>query len=488
VAARLAVFSGLAVVLAVCVFQLWIPADNPPGFFRDEAALAYNAYTIEHDGRDEYGARFPLYFSSFLDYKSPLFVYGLAPVFRVTGPNREVARAFGSVSMLAALLVLGWLAYRRSGRWWVGIAVFAVGGTTPWLFELGRMALEVTLLPLFLCAVLLAVERAARLDRWDPGTAIPVALALGGVTYVYAGGRLLAPLLAAALLVLVGRRRWRWVATALGGFLVTQIPLLVYRELHPGALSRRWDATTFITPDMSPFEVAWRALVNYLQDVQVWRYVESGDVKPYAHTPGTSALLAASVALSVAGVVLALRRRRADSFSRFALAALAVSPIPAALTADRYHAIRLTPFAVMLVVFATPSIEALRRDAVAAFAIAVAGVVQFAVFVHDWRINGPLRSARFEADIPRLLDPVWTKGGTVYVDYDDREPLTLARWYALTEGVPQSRVIRLPDGGIPPTGAFAFGRTQACDYVCTRTDESQSGDYWIARVEGPKTP
>src|ERR687887_539142 len=119
---RPAVLTGMAVVAAVGAFQLWITSDNPPGFFRDEAAIAYNAYTIQHDGRDEYGARFPLYFSSFLDYKSPIFVYTLAGVFRVTGPNQEVARGLAAVSMLAAILLLGWLAYRLTGRTAVGVA------------------------------------------------------------------------------------------------------------------------------------------------------------------------------------------------------------------------------------------------------------------------------------------------------------------------------------------------------------------------------
>jgi hypothetical protein len=90
------------------------------------------------------------------------------------------------------------------------------------------------------------------------------------------------------------------------GFAVTQIPLLVYTQAHPGALTRRFDATSFVTDDMPPWEVAWQASVNYLQDLQVWHYVVSGDVKPYAHTPGSGALLAASLALSVAGLALVL--------------------------------------------------------------------------------------------------------------------------------------------------------------------------------------
>jgi hypothetical protein len=489
--ARPPVLVGLALVLAVVAFQLWVSPENPPGFFRDEAALAYNAHTIAEDGRDEYGARLPLYFSSFLDYKSPVFVYGLAAVFLVTGPDREVARGLAAVSMLAAILLLGWLAYRRTGKASVGVATVVLAGSSPWLFELGRVAFEVAMEPLFLCLALLAVERASRLDRWSVRTALPVSAALGAITYVYAGGRLLAPLLAAALVV-VGVHNRRWLVAAWLGFAATQIPLLAYTRIHPGALTRRFDATTFVTDDMPPWEVAWRAGVNYLQDLQVWHYVVSGDVKPYAHTPGAGALLLASLLLSVAGLALVVARLRADPFWRYALAALALSLVPAAFTIDRFHAVRLAPFAVMLVVVAIPAVEALRDAAVRdrgarvlAGALAALAVLQFAHFVENYATEGPGRTGRFEAGIPVLLDRAWANGGTVYVDYDDLEPLGLARWHALAGGIEQARVVRLVDGGIPPTGAIAFGRTQECDYRCTRLAES--GDYWIARADGPRS-
>ena len=121
---------------------------------------------------------------------------------------------------------------------------------------------------------------------------------------------------------------------------------------------------------------------------------------------------------------------------------------------------------------------------VLAGAVVAAAAVQFAVFVHDYSTHGPRRTGRFEAEIPSLLEQAWATGGTVYVDYDDHEPLTLARWYALTKGISEARVVRLPDGGVPPKGAIAFGRTQPCDYVCTQI--ARSGDYWIARAKGPR--
>ena len=41
-------------------------------------------------------------------------------------------------------------------------------------------------------------------------------------------------------------------------------------------------------------------------------------------------------------------------------------------------------------------------------------------------------------------------GRTVYVDYDDSYALTMGQWYAVSHGLPLSRVVRLPDGGAPP--------------------------------------
>src|SRR5258706_12172802 len=37
-------------------------STNPPGFYIDESAIAYNAYCIAHTGAGEFGNRFPLFF------------------------------------------------------------------------------------------------------------------------------------------------------------------------------------------------------------------------------------------------------------------------------------------------------------------------------------------------------------------------------------------------------------------------------------------
>src|SRR5207244_7252509 len=143
-AARPGVLLGVGALLAVVAFQLWITPKNPPGYHRDEAGLSLNAYTISTSLRDEDGGFLPLFFRSVGDYKSPLYPYLLAGVFRITGPHAEVARGLSAVLVLLAILLLGLLAFRVTGSKLVGVVVLVLAGFTPWLFELGRVALEVS--------------------------------------------------------------------------------------------------------------------------------------------------------------------------------------------------------------------------------------------------------------------------------------------------------------------------------------------------------
>ena len=67
----------------------------------------------------------------------------------------------------------------------MSVVTVALAGTTPWLFELGRVAFEVSMEPLVLCALLLALDRACRHGGGALWLGAPVGLALGALTYVY---------------------------------------------------------------------------------------------------------------------------------------------------------------------------------------------------------------------------------------------------------------------------------------------------------------
>ena len=487
--ARPAVLVGIGAVLAVVAFQLWITPSNPPGFHRDEAANAYNAYTLSTGLRDEDGARLPLFFRSFDDYKSPLYPYLLAAVFEVTGPEAQVARGMSAVLVLAAVLLLGLLARRLTGSNLVAVVVVVLAGVTPWLFELGRVALEVSTQPLLIVLLLISLERTWRRGRWTLPEGVVAGVVLGLLVYSYTGSRLLGPLLAAALAVFAGRGRWRWLLAAWATFAILLVPIGVYALRHPGALTARYEQTTIARDGRSSLEVALEAIGNWFKDANPWHWATGGDPAPYVHNGGYGALYAAVVALAIAGAVLVLVRERGNLWWRYVLVATLLVPIPAALTVDRYNALRLAALPVFVLTLAIPAIAALVEAArtrtlarVVAGVLAVAVVVQFAQFIDEYRTRGPGRVVLFEAGVGPLLDPVFDDGETIYVDYDDRGAQVEARWHAVERGIPAERIVVLPDGGVPPPGSVVLGLFQECDFTCDEFARWEG--YRLARAVG----
>jgi 4-amino-4-deoxy-L-arabinose transferase-like glycosyltransferase len=488
---RPAAFLGLGVVLAVVAFQLWVTPSNPPGYHRDEAALSYNAYSIATTGRDEDGAVVPLFFRSYGDYKSPLYPYLLAAVFRVTGPHKEVARAFSAILGAAAVLLLGLLATRLTGRAVVGVVVVVLAGLTPWLFELGRVALEVATQPLLLTLLLIVLHGSWRRRTWTAREGVLVGVLLGLLLYSYTGNRLLAPLLAAALAVFAGRERRRWLVAAWATFAAFLLLLGSYALRHPGTITARYGATTIAREGHSHAWVVMQAVANWFHDIDPWFWATSGDPAPYVHNGGYGSLFAAVVGLAIVGVFIVLTRKRDDLWWRYVLVATLIAPIPAALTVDRHNAIRLAALPVLCIVLAVPALDALlvdpRRSPLAAAVTAVLAVavgVQFLQFLHAYRVRGPARLVLFDAGVDPLLKQAFATDKTIYIDYDDRGAQTQARWHAAEDGVTVDRVQVLPDGGIPPRGSTVFGLFQECDYVCHKFAQWQQ--YWLATAVGPR--
>ena len=53
-----------ALILLFCLYT-WGVSQNPPGFYLDESATAYNAYLVSRTGAGEFGPRFPVLFQQF---------------------------------------------------------------------------------------------------------------------------------------------------------------------------------------------------------------------------------------------------------------------------------------------------------------------------------------------------------------------------------------------------------------------------------------
>ncbi len=80
----------LLILILGIVLRFWQLGKTPTGFYLDEAALGYNAYSIMETGKDEYGKDWPILFRSFGDFKAPIYTYLLIPIYKIWGDEYMV--------------------------------------------------------------------------------------------------------------------------------------------------------------------------------------------------------------------------------------------------------------------------------------------------------------------------------------------------------------------------------------------------------------
>ena len=104
----------------------------------DEAAVGYNAYTILHWGRDEWGRVMPLTFKSFEDYKNPIHVYLTIPFIALFGLNETGVRLsavfFGTLNVFLMYI----LVRRIFKNDWLGLIAALVLAVSPFNIQFSR--------------------------------------------------------------------------------------------------------------------------------------------------------------------------------------------------------------------------------------------------------------------------------------------------------------------------------------------------------------
>jgi 4-amino-4-deoxy-L-arabinose transferase-like glycosyltransferase len=458
-----------AAVAFVAACALWYFADqrkNPPAFYLDESSIAYNAWTIAHHGVDEYGVRFPLYFKAFGEYKNPVYIYLLAGVFEITHPTNLAARRFSALLGFAAALALGGLAWSLTRRRFVAIVTFLTALATPNLFEISRLVFEVALFPLALVAMLAAVLAAHRRARWNAWIVAALAGSLALITYTYSTGRLLGLLYAAGLLILYTRqRRSQLIAVYALYAAIALIPIAVYNQRHGGALTIRARQISFI-PEwrQHPADVIGTLERNLAANLLPLGQSLRGDPNARHHVQGSGGnVLLMTFALAAIGAVIAIRRR--DRFWYFVLFAALVSVIPVSVINENYHALRIVPYPLMLIVLSILALEqaGAGRGWRAAIGVALAaGLIQASWFFYHFYRYGKDRGEWFEAGIRRVVYE--TAAQPVRPIYVIRVGSYIhVLWYAVQANIPLTEFHILPDDVGAPPQSLVISTGAPCD-------------------------
>ncbi|MFN2533019.1 MAG: hypothetical protein ABR555_17170 [Pyrinomonadaceae bacterium] len=449
--------------------------DNPPGFYADESSIAYNSYLISTTGRDEHGVLMPLFFRAFGDYKNPVYIYLLAAVFRLTGPGILAARLLSVFLGITTVLMLMLLAIKVSRN----LTVAAIAGfmtlLTPWLFELSRVVIEVAMYPFVIVLFLLALHRVARKYSWSAWDMTLLALTLTLTTYTYSTGRLLGPLLAIGLIIFAGVVGWRYIAITWAVYAALLAPILVFHRYHPGALSGRFALVSYLNTKSNYFEIASEFLNHYVRNFNPWRMVVLGDPNTHqiATVYGSGLVLVSTLLLALAGVVVIIVRRRNDRWWMFVIYFLLISVVPASLTKEHFHMLRLSALPVVLLLLTVPALERLVTFTapwkwVLVGGVLAVGVVQGAAFQSSYRasVHSPWRRHLFDADYSTTILASALNNAAdkpIYVaDAPSIPGYIQAFWYGLLSNVPREKFIVLPPSAGPPEGAVAITTENSC--------------------------
>jgi 4-amino-4-deoxy-L-arabinose transferase-like glycosyltransferase len=467
------VLAGLALVAAtLCFVRI---TTNPPGFYIDESSIAYNAQTIARSGADENGVRWPLYFRAFGDYKNPVYIYILAALFRLTGPSILASRLLSAIFVVVAAATFGVLAWRLTRSRVAAILTVIFALVTPWLFEVGRVTMEVALYPLACGLFLLCLHRASTKNKWGATDVVSIAATLALLTYAYSIGRLFAPLLALGLGFFWTRERWRSLLATGFAYGVLISPILLFSIKHPTALVERFSIITYFTPNIGLAAAVVEFARHYLANVNPWRLLVTGDPNPdqVVHVFGTPHFLAPVLVFTVAGVVVALRRAKRESWSRFLLYGGAVSIVPASLTNDSFHMLRLIALLAFLLVFAIEGIALFlaRSNAplwrVVFLILLVSTAVEAGWFQSNYHRTArtALRVHLFDAEYPRKIfrPAVASSANPIYLADANWIPGYIqAYWYGTLEGIDLSRFRRLAFDAPVPLGGLVISTEDNC--------------------------
>ena len=139
---------SIFLILIIASFLYFYKLDKiPSGFYIDEAASAYNAYSITETGKDEFGKSFPILFRLFGSYSPPLFIYLCSVLIPYFGMGVSVFRSVSVVSAIISivfflLMTLQLKVYKHKASYFLITFFYAI---TPWLVFNARLGYEETL-------------------------------------------------------------------------------------------------------------------------------------------------------------------------------------------------------------------------------------------------------------------------------------------------------------------------------------------------------
>lgn len=329
----------------------------PPSLNWDEVSIGYNAASILHTGKDEWGNFLPLSFRAFGDYKLPGYIYLDIPFIAVFGLN-ELGVRLPSAILGAGLVLLIFLILKRKTDINTALWGSFLAAITPWTIILSRVALEAQL-TLFLTTLglylfLLGLERRYWL--------LFSSLSFGLTIFSYNSSRIVTPLLLLVIGVfywkkLLGTKKYTLAALVIFvTFFLLALPKAILQDssarykwtsiLDEGAINRinelrgssalppalaavTFNKVTYVVPEI---------FKNYFSHFNPNFLFLNGGSNYQFSVPGSGLFYPIIAPLLLVGFWVILKERKKWQLSVMSWFFIAI--IPAAITRDAPHALR----------------------------------------------------------------------------------------------------------------------------------------------------
>ncbi|HEV2339533.1 MAG TPA: glycosyltransferase family 39 protein [Patescibacteria group bacterium] len=257
----------LLCILALGLFLRTYRLDSVPfGFFCDEAAIGYNAYTILTKGTDQYNISFPVFFRSFGDYKSPVEIYSTVPSILLFGLNefsvRVVSALYGVLAIFGLYLLTKILLQDRQQNEIPSFFASLLLAISPWFVHLSRITME-GFAP-YVCFTVFGTYCYIR-SRGKSWLLVAAAVCFALAMYSYFPSRIFIPLFVIALLCIyryVPNKPSLWLAI-IGIIIIAAYPFV--QTFLDGSLFARWDAVNIFNQQQKNESVLQHIAINYIR-------------------------------------------------------------------------------------------------------------------------------------------------------------------------------------------------------------------------------
>lgn len=344
-------------ILALAAFlRLFMLGSVPISLNWDEVSMGYTAYTVSTTGMDEWGAKLPLLFRSYGEWKSPVYIYLLVPLVKFFGMNAWAIRLPSAIAGILAVYLtylIGRKLYSEKVALWAALLL----AISPWHLVLSRPAFEANV---SLTLILAGVYFFLKSDGWK--SLIYSAIFFGLAPHTYNSAKVIVPFLVIYLVIQSGFYK-NWKKLALYGTILAIFAYPIFIGLFSGRAQFRYSQVGVSTDSFGlnqfvnyrnnphiPALIGKLAFNKYTYTLHStarnwlsylnpsFLLVQAGDHNQH-HVKYFGVLYLAEFLMFMTGLYLLLTKLKGSSrFLPVVLIALGI--IPAALTRDNGHVLR----------------------------------------------------------------------------------------------------------------------------------------------------